>query len=141
MRLRQSVVALAIALKMAVPGCAWALCAASALGSGDPAAKGQVIERVAVPSACLHRDVSARGRDAAKPAAVANEPRKLPPIASLKAGSDLRAFLAPNVPADLKRAALRRAWSTDPDIRDFVGLTEDLPDMKSAPAGLLGSAM
>ena len=39
--------------------------------------------------------------------------------------SDVRAFLAPGVPEELTRAALRRAWATDPTIRDFVGLAEN----------------
>ncbi|MGH6798478.1 MAG: DUF3306 domain-containing protein, partial [Roseiarcus sp.] len=50
------------------------------------------------------------------------DPASLPPIESIGAGSDIRAFLAAGVPADLTRAALRRAWSADPTIRDFVGL-------------------
>ena len=49
----------------------------------------------------------------------------LPPIESIGGGSDIRPFLAAGVPADLTRAALRRAWSTDPAIRDFVGLSEN----------------
>src|SRR2546427_3946420 len=36
---------------------------------------------------------------------------QLPPIESIVAQSDVRAFLAPGVPAELTRAALRRAWS------------------------------
>ena len=32
------------------------------------------------------------------------------------------------MPADLTRAALRRAWSADPKIRDFVGLAENAWD-------------
>jgi hypothetical protein len=55
----------------------------------------------------------------------------LPPIESIGAGSDIRPFLAPDVPADLTRAALRRAWSTDPAIRDFVGLSEDSWDFNA----------
>ena len=50
---------------------------------------------------------------------------KLPPIESIGAGSDIRPFLAFSVPTDLTRAALRRAWSTDPTIRDFIGLSEN----------------
>ncbi|HEY7999786.1 MAG TPA: DUF3306 domain-containing protein, partial [Pseudolabrys sp.] len=38
---------------------------------------------------------------------------------------DIRAFLQPGVPPDLSRAALRRAWSSDPAIRDFIGLVEN----------------
>ena len=49
----------------------------------------------------------------------------LPPIGSIGAGSDIRPFLPPGVPAHLTRAALRRAWSTDPAIRDFIGLSEN----------------
>jgi hypothetical protein len=49
----------------------------------------------------------------------------LPPIESIDAGTDVSAFLRPGVPAELTRTALRRAWSTDPAIRDFVGLVEN----------------
>jgi len=52
------------------------------------------------------------------------DPATLPPIESIGAASDVRAFLAPGVPERLKRAALRRAWVTDPAIRDFVGVAE-----------------
>jgi hypothetical protein len=53
------------------------------------------------------------------------DPASLPPIESISANSDIRAFLQPGVPPDLSRAALRRAWSTDPAIRDFIGLVEN----------------
>src|SRR5579859_8068522 len=49
----------------------------------------------------------------------------LPSIESIGANTDVTAFLRPGVPADLARAALRRAWSSDPAIRDFVGLAEN----------------
>jgi Protein of unknown function (DUF3306) len=49
---------------------------------------------------------------------------KLPPLESITGESDIRAFLAPGVPVELSRAALRRAWATDPKIRDFVGLAD-----------------
>jgi uncharacterized protein DUF3306 len=49
----------------------------------------------------------------------------LPPLDSITAATDIRAFLAPGVPAELTRAALRRAWAADPNIRDFVGLSEN----------------
>jgi hypothetical protein len=51
---------------------------------------------------------------------------KLPPVASIRRESDIRPYLHPTVPSDVTTAALRRAWSTDPAIRDFVGMTEDL---------------
>jgi hypothetical protein len=49
---------------------------------------------------------------------------KLPSIESITAETDISAFLAPGVPAELKLAALRRAWVTDPKVRDFVGLND-----------------
>ena len=58
----------------------------------------------------------------------------LPPIASIGAGSDLRPYLAPGLPQDLTRAALRRAWSTDPAIRDFIGLSENSWDFNAPDA-------
>jgi len=53
------------------------------------------------------------------------DPAGLPPVESITAESDIRAFLQPGVPPDLSRAALRRAWSTDPTIRDFIGPVEN----------------
>src|SRR6185437_7218087 len=58
-------------------------------------------------------------------AQAAFDPASLPPIESITAESDIRAFLQPGVPPDLSRAALRRAWSSDPAIRDFIGLVEN----------------
>jgi hypothetical protein len=65
------------------------------------------------------------------------DPATLPSIESLGADSDVRAFLAVGVPAELTRAALRRAWSADPAIRDFIGLSENSWDF-NAPGGVPG---
>jgi hypothetical protein len=62
---------------------------------------------------------------------------KLPPIESIAAATDIRPFLAPGVPVELTRAALRRAWTADPAIRDFVGLAENQWDFTS-PGGVPG---
>src|SRR5215472_17102428 len=61
----------------------------------------------------------------------------LPPIKSIGSGSDIKAFLAPGVPPELTLAALRRAWSADPAIRDFIGLSENAWDF-NAPDGVPG---
>ncbi len=61
----------------------------------------------------------------------------LPPVESITAETDIRAFLASGVPAQLTRAALRRVWSADPAIRDFVGLAENAWDF-TAPDGVPG---
>jgi hypothetical protein len=61
----------------------------------------------------------------------------LPPIDSIAANTDVSAFLRPGVPSDLTRAALRRAWSSDPAIRDFVGLVENGWDFND-PSAMAG---
>jgi hypothetical protein len=63
-------------------------------------------------------------RDAPGPAAPAFDPASLPSIESITAVTDIRAFFAAGVPAELTRAALRRVWTADPKIRDFVGLAD-----------------
>src|SRR3954466_13939847 len=67
--------------------------------------------------------------DAGIPAPVAPKPEfdlaSLPSLDSITAITDIRAFLTPGVPADIARAALRRAWAADPAIRDFKGLAEN----------------
>jgi hypothetical protein len=61
----------------------------------------------------------------------------LPSLESIGANSDIRAFLQRGVPAGLTRAALRRAWSADPAVRDFVGLSENSWDF-NAPDSIPG---
>ena len=75
----------------------------------------------------------------AKPAA-ASAPEfdltKLPPLDSIGAHTDIRDFLQPGVPPALKLAALRRAWSADPAIRDYIGPADyawDFTDPKAMP--------
>jgi hypothetical protein len=65
------------------------------------------------------------------------DPATLPPLESIGAGTDIRAFLQAGVPAELSRAALRRAWTSDPAIRDFIGLAENSWDF-TAPEGVPG---
>ncbi len=61
----------------------------------------------------------------------------LPSLDSIAANSDIRAFLQRGVPESLRHAALRRAWSADPAIRDFVGLSENAWDF-NAPDSIPG---
>jgi hypothetical protein len=58
-------------------------------------------------------DVTMARRSASESAEPAFDVTKLPPIESSTADSDIRAFLAPGVPPELTRAALRRAWAAD----------------------------
>src|SRR5205823_5731094 len=58
----------------------------------------------------------------------------LPPIESITAVSDVTAFLRAGVPPELTRAALRRVWTADPAIRNFVGLAENAWDFTDPDA-------
>jgi hypothetical protein len=44
---------------------------------------------------------------------------------SIDAQTDITVFLRSGVPAELRHAALRRAWKVDPMIRNFRGLQEN----------------
>jgi hypothetical protein len=96
-------------------------------------------ERGPVASPSTHADAQPQAGTAG--AAPQSEPvvdfAELPAIKTIGADSDIRAFLAPGVPATLVRAALRQAWSADPAIRDFIGLSENAWDF-TAPAGVPG---
>jgi hypothetical protein len=58
----------------------------------------------------------------------------LPSIDAIAADTDVRRFLQSGVPAELTRAALRRAWTSDPAIRDFVGIAENQWDFNDPNA-------
>ena len=77
---------------------------------------------------------AARASDAPASHEDARPVPQLPSIESIVAESDVRAFLAPGVPPELTRAALRRAWSADPKIRDFIGLSENSWDFNDPGA-------
>lgn len=62
---------------------------------------------------------------------------KLPSLDSIGANSDIRAFLQAGVPSALKHAALRRAWSADPAIRNYVGPNENFWEA-AGPDGVPG---
>ena len=53
---------------------------------------------------------------------------KLPPIESIGPETDIRAFLQKGIPPELTRAALRRVWTSDPAIRNFIGIAENQYD-------------
>ncbi|MGA2995236.1 MAG: DUF3306 domain-containing protein [Bradyrhizobium sp.] len=62
------------------------------------------------------------------------DPASLPSIESIVGDSDIIAFLRKGVPADLTRAALRKAWASDPAIRDFIGIAENQWDFNDPNA-------
>ncbi len=53
------------------------------------------------------------------------DPATLPPIETIDAQTDITVFLRSGVPQELRLAALRRAWTKDPAIRDFKGPQEN----------------
>jgi hypothetical protein len=58
----------------------------------------------------------------------------LPSLDSIDGNTDIVAFLRSAVPAELTRAALRRAWRSDPAIRDFIGIAENQWDFNDPNA-------
>ena len=72
--------------------------------------------------------------------APASEPldlSSLPTIDDLTSASDIKAFLDPRVPAALRDAALQRAWTLDPAIRNFIEVAENQWDWNT-PGGAPG---
>ena len=62
---------------------------------------------------------------------------QLPDVDNLTAESDISAFLQKGVPEALKQLALRRMWTLDPAIRDFVEVAENQWDF-NATGGIYG---
>jgi len=104
--------------------------------SGLTSSKAAPTEKTAVPDEKAGMPEPARSTD--KDESVFDL-TKLPPIESIDAGTDITGFLKPGVPPDLTRAALRRAWSADPAIRDFVGLSENSWDFNAGNVPGFGS--
>jgi len=68
------------------------------------------------------------------PASPSFDQTSLPPLQSITAGTDIRSFLGSSVPVELTKTALRRAWATDPAIRDFIGIAESQWDFNDPTA-------
>jgi Protein of unknown function (DUF3306) len=89
---------------------------------------------VALPDAAMPDD----GQSASPPAVKDDEEEfdlsSLPSIEEITSATDVTAFLRKGIPQELTRAALRRAWDTDPTIRDFVGLAENAWDFNDPTA-------
>lgn len=74
----------------------------------------------------------------AGPAAPPDPLPELPDLATLTRESDLTPFLRAGVPAALRNAALRRMWSIDPAIRDFVSEAREYAYDWNSPGGVPG---
>lgn len=85
----------------------------------------QVEEPAAPPQeALLPEAVPPEPSPEPSPGETGEEVADLPALDSLDAGSDYTGFLRREVPADLRREALRRAWTSDPVIAGFRGFAE-----------------
>ena len=62
----------------------------------------------------------------------------LPSLDTLTSGTDLAPFLRAGVPSALRNAALRRMWSLDPAIRDFVSEAREYAYDWNSPGGVPG---
>jgi hypothetical protein len=63
----------------------------------------------------------------------------LPRLEDLTPGSDMTAFMRKGVPDLLRKAALRRMWSLDPAVRDYVGDARDYAWDWNVPGGVPGN--
>jgi len=79
-------------------------------------------------------DAAPAGSQAMAAPEAAFDPASLPSIESIVADTDVMAFLRAGVPNELTRAALRRAWTSDPAIRDFIGIAENQWDFNDPNA-------
>lgn len=120
----------------------WARRKAEAKRSRGAAAPVVEEEGKAVPAA---RDAPAdAGTDSGSgagdkaPAGIAAE--DLPDIDSLTAESDFTAFLKEGVPAELKRLALRKLWSSDPVLANLDGLVDYGEDYTRITGGIAAAA-
>lgn len=64
---------------------------------------------------------------------------QLPSLEALTAATDLAPFLRAGVPRALRNAALRRMWSVDPAIRDFVSEAREYAYDWNTPGGVPGT--
>ncbi|TNC11971.1 DUF3306 domain-containing protein [Methylobacterium terricola] len=64
---------------------------------------------------------------------------RLPSLDALTAATDLTPFLRAGVPRALRNAALRRMWSVDPAIRDFVSEAREYAYDWNTPGGVPGT--
>jgi hypothetical protein len=79
-------------------------------------------------------DAASAGSEAMAAPEAPFDPASLPSIESIVGDTDIVAFLRKGVPSDLTRAALRKAWASDPAIRDFIGIAENQWDFNDPNA-------
>jgi hypothetical protein len=74
-----------------------------------------------------------------EPGLTPEEIAALPKVEDLTPESDIRSFLRKGVPQLLRNAALRRMWSLDPAIRDYVSEAREYAYDWNVPGGVPGN--
>ncbi len=97
--------------------------------ASSPQGGGEALDLQAV---ALNEGRSPSNGDAENPLA------DLPSLDTLTPDTDLTPFLRTGVPAALRNAALRRMWSLDPSIRDFVSEAREYAYDWNTPGGVPG---
>jgi hypothetical protein len=77
--------------------------------------------------------------ETAEPEATAEEIAALPKIEDLTPDTDITGFLRKGVPEVLRKAALRRMWSLDPAIRDYVSEAREYAYDWNVPGSIPGN--
>jgi hypothetical protein len=91
----------------------------------------------AEPAAPAKVDAPAAETSAAPPETEPVDLASLPSLESITESTDITPFLRQGVPEELKRSALRKMWTSDPAIRDFIGIAENQWDFND-PASIPG---
>jgi hypothetical protein len=89
---------------------------------------------VVLPNAEMREEAQSAPLPAVKDDELDVDLSSLPPIDEITSATDITAFLRKGIPQELTRAALRRAWSADPTIREFIGLAENAWDFNDPNA-------
>ncbi len=86
------------------------------------------------------RKAEVSGGERCEPPAPEIDAASLPDCDKLDGDSDYRPFLRKNVPTELKRLGLRRAWASDPTIAAFRGFADYDWDANAIGYGELSAA-
>jgi hypothetical protein len=97
-------------------------------------------ESAGAPESVLGPDTAADPSTAGLPEGEPDEEEiaRLPSLDDLTADSDISMFMRKGVPERLRNAALRRMWSLDPKIRDYVSEAREYAYDWNTPGGVPG---
>jgi len=91
----------------------------------------------AEPDAPAQAEASPAETEAAPAEAEEVDLASLPSVDSITESTDITPFLRQGVPEELRRSALRKMWTSDPAIRDFIEIAENQWDFND-PASIPG---